>query len=91
MSDHDVSEYGTLIADAYDDIYGEAFDTAGAVDCLTELADGGPVLELGVGTGRLAIPLARRGLGGARGGRLPRDARLAVGAMQRHRRRTNTR
>ncbi len=62
MAKHDVSEYGTWIADAYDDIYGQAFDTDGAVDCLTNLADGGPVLELGIGTGRLAIPLARRGL-----------------------------
>lgn len=62
MIDHDVSEYGTWIADAYDDIYSEAFDTDGAVEQLTRLADGGPVLELGVGTGRLAIPLARAGL-----------------------------
>ena len=29
---------------------------------LAELADGGPVLEFGVGTGRLALPLARLGL-----------------------------
>lgn len=62
MSDDDVSEYGTWIADAYDDIYSGAFDTDGAVERLADLADGGPVLELGVGTGRLAIPLARRGL-----------------------------
>jgi SAM-dependent methyltransferase len=33
-----------------------------AVDLLAELAGGGRVLELGVGTGRIAIPLARRGL-----------------------------
>ncbi|MEO1336284.1 MAG: class I SAM-dependent methyltransferase, partial [Myxococcota bacterium] len=32
------------------------------VDALEKLADGGPVLELGVGTGRVAIPLAKRGL-----------------------------
>lgn len=32
------------------------------MDRLADLADGGPVLEMGVGTGRLAIPLARRGL-----------------------------
>ncbi|MFC7023546.1 class I SAM-dependent DNA methyltransferase [Promicromonospora thailandica] len=32
------------------------------VDLLAELADGGPVLELAVGTGRIAAPLAARGL-----------------------------
>ncbi|SDS38818.1 Methyltransferase domain-containing protein [Friedmanniella luteola] len=33
-----------------------------AVGVLAELADGGPVLELAVGTGRIAAPLAARGL-----------------------------
>ena len=33
-----------------------------AVDVLAELADGGAALELGVGTGRIALPLARRGV-----------------------------
>ncbi|MFD7022780.1 class I SAM-dependent DNA methyltransferase [Promicromonospora sukumoe] len=33
-----------------------------AVDLLEQLADGGPVLELAVGTGRIAAPLAARGL-----------------------------
>jgi SAM-dependent methyltransferase len=37
-------------------------DTAAAVDFLASRAGGGPVLELAAGTGRLAIPLARRGL-----------------------------
>lgn len=32
------------------------------VDCLVELADGGPVLEFAIGTGRVAIPLAARGI-----------------------------
>lgn len=32
-----------------------------AVDCLATLADGGRVLEFAIGTGRLALPLARRG------------------------------
>lgn len=32
------------------------------VDLLAELAEGGPVLELAVGTGRVAIPLVERGL-----------------------------
>ena len=46
----------------YDAFYEGVFDTDGAVDLLVELAAGGPVLELGVGTGRLALPLAARGL-----------------------------
>jgi len=32
------------------------------VDLLADLADGGSVLEFGVGTGRIALPLARRGI-----------------------------
>ena len=33
-----------------------------AAALLAELADGGRVLELGLGTGRLALPLAARGV-----------------------------
>ncbi|MGY1858057.1 class I SAM-dependent DNA methyltransferase [Modestobacter sp. SYSU DS0290] len=33
-----------------------------AVDLLAELADGGPALEFAVGTGRVALPLAARGV-----------------------------
>lgn len=33
-----------------------------AVDLLADLADGGPVLELAIGTGRIAVPLAARGV-----------------------------
>src|SRR3954453_6847273 len=62
VTEHDPAEYGRNIADDYDAIYSEAFATGAAVDRLVELAAGGPVLELGVGTGRLALPLAERGL-----------------------------
>jgi SAM-dependent methyltransferase len=37
-------------------------DPAAAVDFLAGLAAGGPVLELAIGTGRVALPLAARGL-----------------------------
>ncbi len=37
-------------------------DPAPAVDFLAPLAEGGPVLELAVGTGRVALPLAARDL-----------------------------
>ena len=61
MSDHDAASYGDKIADVYDEWYGD-LDTPGAVDLLAELAGPGPVLELGIGTGRLALPLAERGI-----------------------------
>lgn len=63
MSRYDPTAYGAAIGDAYDELYGDDFyDTAGAVRCLAELAGSGPILELGIGTGRLALPLAARGL-----------------------------
>ena len=61
-ADHDAASYGALLADEYDAIYGGVFDTDGAVARLARLADGGRVLEFGVGTGRIALPLAERGL-----------------------------
>ena len=62
MSEKDPGEYGKHIADEYDQIYNHAFDTDGAVEYLAALAEGGPVLELGIGTGRLALPLSQKGL-----------------------------
>ncbi|MFY1693388.1 class I SAM-dependent methyltransferase [Plantactinospora sp. WMMB782] len=52
--------FGRLWAAGYDD--GPNPDPAPAVDFLAALADGGPVLELAIGTGRVALPLAARGL-----------------------------
>jgi len=52
--------YGDRIADIYDDLYQFPTQTEAAVDLLAELAGGGPALELGIGTGRLALPLAAR-------------------------------
>jgi SAM-dependent methyltransferase len=54
--------YGEAIADVYDEWYGDVSDVAGTVATIAGLAGGGPVLELGVGTGRLALPLAATGL-----------------------------
>ena len=59
--DFDPAEYGTHIADAYDDVYADLSPDA-AVSCLAALAGGGAVLELGIGTGRIALPLAATGL-----------------------------
>jgi SAM-dependent methyltransferase len=54
--------YGDRIADRYDAMYGDRSDVARMVDRLVVLAEGGPVLELGIGTGRVALPLAERGV-----------------------------
>ena len=63
-SPFDPGEYGRHIGALYDSLVDAAFptDTDATVALLAELADGGPVLEFGVGTGRLALPLARLGL-----------------------------
>lgn len=65
MEGYDASTYGERFADVYDDWYGEVTDAAACTRALAELAratGGGPILELGVGSGRLAIPLALAGL-----------------------------
>jgi SAM-dependent methyltransferase len=61
MRDYDFSTYGDRWAQVYDDMFGASSETNIAVDSLSRLAGNGRVLELGVGTGRLAIPLARKG------------------------------
>jgi SAM-dependent methyltransferase len=62
MQDYGPETYGDRIASEYDALYETDLDTDAAVDALARLADGGPVLELAIGTGRLALPLAQRGL-----------------------------
>ncbi|MEN3361870.1 MAG: hypothetical protein V7637_5852, partial [Mycobacteriales bacterium] len=52
--------FGRLWAADYDGV--DNPDPAQAVEFLAGLARGGPVLELAVGTGRVALPLAARGL-----------------------------
>ena len=53
--------YGEAFADVYDDWYGDVSDVAATVAAVRALAGDGPVLELGVGTGRIALPLAATG------------------------------
>lgn len=60
MNEYDASTYGERIADVYDAFH-PGVDPA-AIELLIELASGGPVLELGIGTGRIALPLSARGL-----------------------------
>jgi SAM-dependent methyltransferase len=53
--------YGDRWAGVYDEHHAER-DPAAAVDFLAGLARGGRVLELAIGTGRIALPLAVRGI-----------------------------
>jgi SAM-dependent methyltransferase len=59
---YDPSTYGDRIAPIYDEMHEGKFDTDGAVSFLAEVAGKGRVLELGIGTGRVAVPLVERGL-----------------------------
>lgn len=62
MKGYERDTYGEKIAEIYDELHPGVLVSDAAVDTLAELAGPGPLLELGVGTGRLAIPLAERGL-----------------------------
>src|SRR6187399_3619069 len=60
-----VDHFGEPVAEHYDETSDAMFDPAvvdPAVDLLAQLAAGGPALELGIGTGRIALPLAARGV-----------------------------
>ena len=50
--------YGERVAEVYDDWFSE-YDPH-AIDTLAELAQNGRALELGIGTGRIALPLSER-------------------------------
>ena len=57
--------FGEGVAERYDESSGDMFDPAvvdPTVDFLLELAGDGAALELGIGTGRIALPLAQRGV-----------------------------
>src|SRR3989442_7882021 len=60
MDQYDTSTYGERIADVYDQVY-HGYEDA-AIGLLGDLAHGGRVLELGIGTGRVALPLAALGV-----------------------------
>jgi SAM-dependent methyltransferase len=56
--------FGEDVAERYDESSADMFDPAvvePVVDFLAELAGDGAALELGIGTGRIALPLAQRG------------------------------
>lgn len=73
MNDSDIRDWLSEEARRWDDAAADAYDTPGegmfepgllaaTVSLLKELAAGGPALELGVGTGRVAIPLMDSGV-----------------------------
>jgi SAM-dependent methyltransferase len=57
----DAGAYGRSAARDYDALHA-GLDPSVAVRTLTELAAGRPVVEFGIGTGRIALPLAEAGL-----------------------------
>jgi SAM-dependent methyltransferase len=58
----DPAEYGDRIADVYDEWHGQRDPVGPVVEFLAARAGAGPALELGIGTGRIALPLAARGI-----------------------------
>jgi SAM-dependent methyltransferase len=61
---HDDGYFDESVAARYDESSADMFEpemVEPAVDFLAELAAGGRALELGIGTGRIALPLAQRG------------------------------
>jgi SAM-dependent methyltransferase len=62
MEGYGPQTYGERAADLYDEWHRDLPGLDDCVERLAELAGPGPVLELGIGTGRVALPLVQRGL-----------------------------
>jgi SAM-dependent methyltransferase len=60
MGQYEAHTYGERIAGVYDEWHADYEESM--VDLLCELAAGGRALELGIGTGRVALPLRARGV-----------------------------
>jgi len=60
MKNYADDTYGEYIAGVYDQWYSEV--DSDSIHTLYELAHGGPALELGIGTGRIALPLMATGV-----------------------------
>jgi SAM-dependent methyltransferase len=60
MKEYDISTYGNRVAPVYDELYA-VYDPA-MIATLAKFASGGRALELGIGTGRIALPLAEQGI-----------------------------
>jgi len=62
MADGGDGDFDQAIASHYDAEHIPAADLTATVDFLAELAGGDAALELAIGTGRVAVPLAARGI-----------------------------
>jgi SAM-dependent methyltransferase len=60
MESYQEDTYGDRIAGIYDEWYTKYDDAM--IETLVELAQGGRALELGIGTGRIALPLQHKGI-----------------------------
>ncbi|MEM8634054.1 MAG: class I SAM-dependent methyltransferase [Pseudomonadota bacterium] len=60
MADWNSSSFGELYADEYDALH-DPGTTKDSVDLISSLAGDGTLFELAIGTGRMAIPLAKKG------------------------------
>ena len=58
MEEYSPEQYGQRIAEAYDEFYASVDDAC--LELLTQLSQDGRVLELSIGTGRIASPLKTR-------------------------------
>src|SRR4029453_2544933 len=62
MEGYGPETYGERIAEVYDEWFHPPTSAKDTVEFLAVLAGDGPVLELAIGTGRIALPLADRGI-----------------------------
>ncbi len=60
MKEYEISTYGERVAASYDAMY--PYCDEAMIETLARLARGGRALELGIGTGRVALPLAEKGI-----------------------------
>jgi SAM-dependent methyltransferase len=61
MENYEAATFGERVAEIYDDV-NRGGDALATVTFLEQLAHGGHALELAIGTGRVALPLAARGI-----------------------------
>lgn len=61
-NDYRAETYGDRLAEIYDEFYSDLPPVDKTVQVLAELAEDGPALELGIGTGRIALPLVEAGV-----------------------------